>query len=110
VWNKTSRTPSRMTTKDLINRHKQRNTTAALVGKPNSNHIDRGIELWDYDPQGGKSDSNRIDRGIELWDYDPQGGKPDSSRIDRGIDLWDYDPQGGKPDSNRIHRHRVVRL
>ena len=74
VWSSTTRTPSRIKTKDLISRHKQQNTgdarppsiaqslsksptsglshTAPLVGKPGSNRIDSGIELWDYDPYG----------------------------------------------------------
>ena len=73
MWNSTTRTPSRIKTKDLISQHKQQNVnhvrptptaesagpsqapisalpqTATLVAKPS---IDSGIELWDCDPQG----------------------------------------------------------
>ena len=83
VWNSTSRTPSRIKTKDLISRHKQQSTsdarspsiaqsaslsksptsglsaTAFLAGKPDSNRIDSGIEVWDYDPQVGNHNRRR---------------------------------------------------
>jgi hypothetical protein len=83
VWNSTSRNPSRIKTKDLISRHKQQNAsdtrppsiahsaslsksptsglsaTAPLTGKPDSNRIDSGIELWDYEPQGGTHNRRR---------------------------------------------------
>jgi hypothetical protein len=83
VWNSTSRTPSRIKTKDLISRHKQQNMndvrrssaaesaspskaptsalsqTATLVGKPSANRIDSGIVVWDYDPQGTAPDRRR---------------------------------------------------
>ena len=83
VWNNSSRNPSRIKTKDLISRHKQQNAsdtrppsiaqsaslsksptsglsaTAPLTGKPDSNRIDSGIELWDYDHQGGTHNRRR---------------------------------------------------
>ncbi len=83
VWNSTSRTPSRIKTKDLISRHKQQNVndvrrssaaesaspskaptsvlsqTVTLVGKPSANRIDSGIVVWDYDPQGAAPDRRR---------------------------------------------------
>ena len=75
MWNSTARTSSRVKTKDLISRHKRQTNgdqptstvestspsqaptsslsqTATSVGKPGTNRIDSGIELWDYDPQG----------------------------------------------------------
>jgi hypothetical protein len=77
VWNSTSRTPSRIKTKDLINRHKQPNTndmrppSIAQSASPSKSPIS-GLSATA--PLASKTDSNRIDSGIELWDYDPQGG------------------------------------
>ena len=74
VWNSTTRTPSRIKTKDLISRHKQQNTGEARppsIAQSLSKSPTSGLSHTA--PLAGKAGSNRIDSGIELWDYDPHG-------------------------------------
>ncbi|KAH9990185.1 hypothetical protein BJV77DRAFT_1151150 [Russula vinacea] len=83
MWNGTARTPSRIKTKDLISRHKQRNsnnmrpTSTAESASPSrapTSALSQTAAL------AGKSSASRIDSGIELWDIDHHGASPDRRR------------------------------
>jgi hypothetical protein len=83
MWNGTARTPSRIKTKDLISRHKQRNsndmrpTSTAESASPSrapTSALSQTATL------AGKSSASRIDSGIELWDIDHHGASPDRRR------------------------------
>ena len=82
VWNSTTRTPSRIKTKDLISRHKKQNanearptstTESASPSRAPTSALSQTASL------AGKSSTNRTDSGIELWDYD-NGATPDRRR------------------------------
>lgn len=81
--NSTARRPTRIKTKDLINRHKQRNVNDI---RPTSITESAGPSqaptsaLSQTATRVGKSSANRIDNDIEIWDYDPQGATPDRRR------------------------------
>ena len=83
MWNSTARTSSRIKTKDLISRHKQQNvndsrpTSTVESGRPSQAPTSTRSQV---DTLVGKSNGNHIDSGIDCWDYDPQGAAPDRRR------------------------------
>ena len=83
MWNSTARTSSRIKTKDLISRHKQQNlsdgrpTSTVDSGRPSQAPTSARSQV---DALVSKSNGNHIDSGIECWDYDPQGAAPDRRR------------------------------
>ena len=106
AWSSTARTPSRIKTKDLINRHKQQNANDA---RPTSTSESASPSraptsaLSQTATLAGKSSANRTDSGIELWDYDDRRRGPDGSVNGHGNPSRDRGPSSPLPTSSPVN-------